>query len=211
MSEELKPCPFCGDKKPVIYQSGGYWKIKCVNGCSLAISGYNSKQGASDAWNRRPSGEDALHTQIAQLQAGYLWKHENYVTAVHERDAARAELAHVKENLAIVNDALIDAQNSHAALFDEVGRLRDGQAKLREEADKDYISMRRFQSLYMVTDHELRELRNVQEHVRRLVNLLDALRMDSGVHRIMTDPEMELYKTVVEDARKAVAGLKVEV
>jgi len=51
----LLPCPFCGQEKPSLWQSGGYWKIKCVDGCSISISGYFEKSGAIKAWNRRPT------------------------------------------------------------------------------------------------------------------------------------------------------------
>lgn len=56
MPEQMLPCPFCGQPNPSVYQSGGYWKVKCVDGCSIAISGYIKKESAIGAWNRRPDG-----------------------------------------------------------------------------------------------------------------------------------------------------------
>jgi len=55
VKDELKPCPFCGQEKPSLWQAGGYWKVKCVDGCSLSITGYMNKAGAIAAWNRRPA------------------------------------------------------------------------------------------------------------------------------------------------------------
>lgn len=68
MSEELKACPFCGKEKPRLWQSGGYWKIKCVDGCSISIIGYWKKEGAIAAWNRRLGESDAETTD--QLTSG---------------------------------------------------------------------------------------------------------------------------------------------
>lgn len=61
MKEELKPCPFCGKANPSLWQSGGYWKIKCVNGCTISISGYYNKEGAIQAWNNRPAEETTVN------------------------------------------------------------------------------------------------------------------------------------------------------
>ena len=55
MKDELKPCPFCGQEKPSLWPAGGYWKVKCVDGCSLSITGYMNKAAAITAWNRRPA------------------------------------------------------------------------------------------------------------------------------------------------------------
>lgn len=57
MLEQALPCPFCGQPNPRVYQSGGYWKVKCVDGCSLSISGYVKKASALEAWNRRPGSD----------------------------------------------------------------------------------------------------------------------------------------------------------
>lgn len=55
MANELLPCPFCGTEAPVLFQVGGFWRIKCLNGCSILITGYNDKHTTIDAWNRRPT------------------------------------------------------------------------------------------------------------------------------------------------------------
>lgn len=53
-SNLLLPCPFCGQPDPRLYQSGGYWKIKCVDGCSITINGSSNRASVVDVWNRRP-------------------------------------------------------------------------------------------------------------------------------------------------------------
>ena len=45
-------CEFARDQICVSHKviSGGYWKIKCVNGCTISISGYYNKEGAIQAY-----------------------------------------------------------------------------------------------------------------------------------------------------------------
>ncbi len=50
---EPLPCPFCGKVNPRIFQSGGYWKIKC-EGCKAALVGFILRADAILTWNRRP-------------------------------------------------------------------------------------------------------------------------------------------------------------
>ncbi len=66
MAEELKPCPFCGDKADMIENSG---RVKnqpksfhpcCHNReCIMFIGAqwYNSEKEAINAWNRRADNE----------------------------------------------------------------------------------------------------------------------------------------------------------
>lgn len=53
MADQVLPCPFCAHTAPRIFQSGGYWKVKCA-GCGIAISGFPQKAIALEMWNRRP-------------------------------------------------------------------------------------------------------------------------------------------------------------
>lgn len=57
MSEELKPCPFCGGeaKKQEVKTtilSDTYWGIKCTK-CNCGTVGYLNYNYAIKAWNRR--------------------------------------------------------------------------------------------------------------------------------------------------------------
>ena len=70
MSEELKPCPFCGMDAPDWCDEsdgGGDWHfVQCRDCESTTGHHYNSKDEAIAAWNRRapinppPSSTDAL-------------------------------------------------------------------------------------------------------------------------------------------------------
>lgn len=71
MSEELKPCPFCGNKDVILsdYRLVGNdtcWKITCLH-CRLVMSGAN-KQLLLNLWNTRPA-EDALKAEVERLKA----------------------------------------------------------------------------------------------------------------------------------------------
>jgi Lar family restriction alleviation protein len=67
MSEELKPCPFCGCKAEVesgkaniTMSSGDVFVVKCTNiGCNAAIYfEFETEQEAISAWNHRPQPEN---------------------------------------------------------------------------------------------------------------------------------------------------------
>ena len=59
--EELKPCPFCGEPDPTIYEdiepcgTGKYnVQIYCSNqNCSLDFGWHESEEEAIEAWNTR--------------------------------------------------------------------------------------------------------------------------------------------------------------
>ena len=61
MSEELKPCPFCGSKEVYTqtFTIGGIsnnwlWNVKCTEqGCFAEGPICNSEKEAISAWNRR--------------------------------------------------------------------------------------------------------------------------------------------------------------
>lgn len=59
MSEELKPCPFCGNEQIAIHHGSlykqrivpSYW-CSCMD-CNASTSVFMCKQEAIEAWNRR--------------------------------------------------------------------------------------------------------------------------------------------------------------
>lgn len=67
MSELLKPCPFCGgeairDKTPkydekTFSPNGEYYhSFTCIN-CGMMIEDFDTRQQATDAWNKRTEPE----------------------------------------------------------------------------------------------------------------------------------------------------------
>lgn len=49
----LKPCPFCGYKRPyiVVGENDTYWV--CCGECYSETSWYNTEEEAREAWNKR--------------------------------------------------------------------------------------------------------------------------------------------------------------
>ena len=71
MSEELKPCPFCGKKASIqdcsYYGSAPAWSAMCDNPtCFAYTEAFKTKKEAIERWNNRPA-EDALVGQLARL------------------------------------------------------------------------------------------------------------------------------------------------
>ena len=54
MSDELKPCPFCGSVPTVDQDTNGDWYIICEgDDCHAAISELPDRDWSIEAWNRR--------------------------------------------------------------------------------------------------------------------------------------------------------------
>ena len=69
MSENLKPCPFCGHDA-VARAVGVGWEVVCSN-CSAIIGPRLSLQGAIENWNRRAIDVDALCEVADELKCAY--------------------------------------------------------------------------------------------------------------------------------------------
>lgn len=52
MSEELKPCPFCGDKTVYVYWREEQYFVSC-NNCDCEGGKQDTQEEAIKAWNRR--------------------------------------------------------------------------------------------------------------------------------------------------------------
>lgn len=66
MSEELKPCPFCGHDASV-FGVVGVMKVICSN-CCASTGPRLSIQGAIEDWNRRAIDVDALREVVAEIE-----------------------------------------------------------------------------------------------------------------------------------------------
>jgi hypothetical protein len=169
MNEELKPCPFCGREKPSIYQSGGYWKVKCIDGCSLSISGYDKKLGAVMAWNRRPGIQNELSFELEIMTA--------------ERDALARENLSQKITIRESTDMLIKAADELTRMKSETYCAYCGE---RFQLDDDVASR--------VSEH----IRACQKHPMRKVEAeRDALLADLTSERHHYAQSMERLNNLV--------------
>ena len=61
MNDDLKPCPFCGDKYISISRKGYGVSVGCNSagcfGCHVYSREFESKEKAINAWNRRKDGD----------------------------------------------------------------------------------------------------------------------------------------------------------
>ncbi len=72
MSEEIKPCPFCGGKAEMILHSNWYGYIECCNDECLACGPMgDTEKEAIQNWNQRPYDFDmpAIVKKVQQLEA----------------------------------------------------------------------------------------------------------------------------------------------
>lgn len=80
MSEELRPCPFCGKSDIHIEQKGTFFWCECYDCGAISrehhtLPGVNvlqSEDFARGYWNQRPL-EDVLTSRIAELEAERRW------------------------------------------------------------------------------------------------------------------------------------------
>jgi Lar family restriction alleviation protein len=73
MSEELKPCPFCGSDA-VMGKIGGFdqfYYVDCTD-CETGTGGVDSETEAADQWNRRAPDPllDAIHVAVNEAIGG---------------------------------------------------------------------------------------------------------------------------------------------
>jgi Lar family restriction alleviation protein len=55
MTEQLKPCPFCGEPAE-LFRVMLKWRVQCtkaIDGCGMETSFFLDKERAIAAWNRR--------------------------------------------------------------------------------------------------------------------------------------------------------------
>lgn len=59
---ELKPCPFCGDKAIIIKSLGDY-AVRCRDGCGARQAWFDSEGKAVEAWNRRVKQKEIIDAE----------------------------------------------------------------------------------------------------------------------------------------------------
>lgn len=103
MSEQLKPCPFCGET-PDLNDESGHYQIHdnkyggircCIDGPEVR-TGYKPwpawQAEAVNAWNTRPDEDHAARMAVAKFQRQFIEKikeltHETHdAEAIHMRD-----------------------------------------------------------------------------------------------------------------------------
>lgn len=90
MSENLKPCPFCGHDASM-FGVCGVVKVLCSN-CGASTGRRLSLQGAMEDWNRRAIDVDALREVVDELECALRPKDYTSVDALCElsNDASKA-------------------------------------------------------------------------------------------------------------------------
>ena len=78
MSNELKPCPFCGSTNIDCADAGhktDVWFIQCDD-CGATFPHFDSEQEAKDAWDKRANEKSAkwLPTNIPSYFGGIIYK-----------------------------------------------------------------------------------------------------------------------------------------
>ena len=97
MSEELRPCPFCGSEAFYIKIMGNYEKpheIYCSK-CDGAITEGRSEKQVVTNWNTRPI-EDALQSRIAELEKDLSNKEIEYTDLWDDALALQARIAELE-------------------------------------------------------------------------------------------------------------------
>ena len=79
MSDEIKPCPFCGSGNVYVEQigRGGYFNI-CCGSCLANVPLSGSRETAVAAWNSRAIDRDKLLRIAEDLEADYFAGSEWY-------------------------------------------------------------------------------------------------------------------------------------
>lgn len=62
MSNELKPCPFCGFQHPITIESGGRVYVECPL-CGAETSSRETEEEAIEAWNTRAERTCTIENQ----------------------------------------------------------------------------------------------------------------------------------------------------
>lgn len=130
MTDELKPCPFCGGK-PKVYQRGT-WGVKCTCGGKSFVHHYGKTEAeAIAAWNARPEAEAMVAAAVEKaVVACYAeaWP-EDGVYDKHHIDIQEIERATVD----LCADAIRSIPHDRTALDAMLAEEREACAKVAEK------------------------------------------------------------------------------
>ena len=121
MSDELKPCPFCGSKAIENWSENlAAFSIECnttEHGCHIKTPWFTTREKAIEKWNTRPV-EEYLTDQIALERS-------RKIRAYMETAGIRRAADEI-DNLQIANDSLYEALTRREYRIAELTRERDG-------------------------------------------------------------------------------------
>lgn len=98
MSNELKPCPFCGGRAYLSERMNGGYYVECesIGGCLAESGKYDTKGQAIEAWNRRVVDTDELESVADELEeeidrSDTYYEYTMFITEVeeYEREIAK--------------------------------------------------------------------------------------------------------------------------
>lgn len=144
MSEELKPCPFCG--KEVLLRDARFigddgvewptWEIQCVNSKCLIfgseIEAYAGKHEAITAWNTRPTEARFVDTE----QENYEIRRLTHELSVAEKEAERIQ----KEFDEWVDEKGMEAAKWRSIAEGLAGRLEDLTEQMKRTHNGNYCA-----------------------------------------------------------------------
>jgi Lar family restriction alleviation protein len=106
MSEELKPCPFCGGRAAIFTRENAHWP-HCLNEeeCGAEGPGASDIASAAAAWNRRASS--TISALEAERDKAMAWAKEQHAAA----DRYAASLATANARIAGMEKALRDLRD----------------------------------------------------------------------------------------------------
>ncbi len=103
MSEELKPCPFCGGKAELRrYGDSAYYYIECTQ-CEVGAYFYNTDNDAIAAWNMRTEAENNTRLIAAAPKMYELLKEELIPTSDYGGILSFAREAKIRAVLARID------------------------------------------------------------------------------------------------------------
>ena len=111
MTEQLKPCPFCGGEAVMLGEDDGMYQCVCRNCESVQGGFYDFPEEAAFAWNTRPL-EDALQKELDEArEAQSFLKTEAMLDAQRETLVLAAKNKMLRVALGDIKKVVEDSQD----------------------------------------------------------------------------------------------------